>query len=111
MSVKLRLARGGSKKKPFYRLVAADTRAPRDGRYLEKIGTYNPMNKDLNINKESVEKWLGEGAIPSDTVTKLLISEGFSLTPAHESRVAKAKNSKSEARAAAKEAAKAKEEA
>lgn len=110
MAVKLRLARGGQKKKPFYRIVAADARFSRDGRYLEKLGTYNPMNKEIVLNKESAQKWLDEGAIPTDTMTNLLIKEGFALTPAHEVRVAKAKNSKTEARAAAKaEAATAKE--
>lgn len=77
--VRLRLARAGGKKKPFFRLVAADKRMKRDGRYIEKLGTYNPLTKDLVINKESVEKWLSEGASASETVTKLLIKEGFDL--------------------------------
>lgn len=79
MAVKIRLARSGAKKKPFYRLVAADTRMKRDGRFLEKLGTYNPASKELIINKESVEKWLGTGASASETVAKLLNKEGFNI--------------------------------
>ncbi len=77
--VRIRLARTGSKKKPLYRLVAADKRFKRDGRFLEKLGTYNPMTKELNFNKESIEKWLSVGASASETVSKLLNKEGFDL--------------------------------
>ena len=67
MAMKIRLARGGSKKRPFYRVVAADSRMPRDGRYVEKLGTYNPLlAKDnaerVQLNMERVNYWLGEGA-------------------------------------------------
>ncbi len=77
--VRIRLARAGAKKKPFYRIVAADQRMKRDGRFLEKLGTYNPLTKELTINKENIEKWLSSGAQATDTVTKLLIKEGFDL--------------------------------
>jgi len=78
MSVRLRLARGGAKKRPFYRIVAADTRAPRDGRFLEKLGTYNP-NTDpstVTLNMPRVEYWIGTGALPSDTVARLIKNFG-----------------------------------
>ncbi len=77
--VRIRLARAGAKKSPFYRIVAADKRMKRDGRFLEKLGTYNPLTKELNIERESIEKWLSEGASPSETVVKLLNKEGFNL--------------------------------
>ena len=77
MSVALRLSRGGSKKRPFYRIVAADVRAPRDGRFLERLGTYNPMVKKDNperviINTERVKYWLSVGARPTERVQKFL---------------------------------------
>ena len=74
MAVKLRLMRMGAKKRPFYRIVATDSRSRRDGEYLELIGTYNPINseKDVKINEEVALKWLNNGAIPSDTVRNLL---------------------------------------
>lgn len=81
--VRIRFARAGAKKSPFYRIVAADKRMKRDGRFLEKLGTYNPLTKELNINKEGIEKWLSLGASPSDTVTRLLIKEGFNLKPTY----------------------------
>lgn len=77
--VRIRLARAGAKKSPFYRIVAADKRMKRDGRFLEKLGTYNPITKEVIIKRESVEKWLSEGASPSETVVKLLNKQGFSL--------------------------------
>ena len=86
MSVSLRLSRGGSKKRPFFRIVAADVRSPRDGRYLERLGTYNPMlSKDdpnrISINKERIKYWLSVGAKPTDRVTKFLAKEGLAETP------------------------------
>jgi small subunit ribosomal protein S16 len=78
MSVRLRLARGGAKKRPFYRIVAADTRSPRDGRFLEKLGTYNP-NTDpstVELNMPRVEYWIGNGAQPSETVARLIKNFG-----------------------------------
>lgn len=72
--VKLRLQRFGSKKRPFYRIVAADVRAPRDGKFLDIIGTYDPLTEPatIKINKEKAEKWLSDGAKPTDTVKSLL---------------------------------------
>lgn len=69
----------GRKKRPFYRIVAADSRAPRDGKYLEKIGTYNPLTKpaEVHIEKEAALKWLLTGAIPSETVRNLLSDHGI----------------------------------
>lgn len=72
--VKIRLARHGAKKKPFYRIVAADARSPRDGRYIELIGTYDPLQNPagVQIKKEKLEKWLQNGAQPTDTVARLI---------------------------------------
>jgi len=77
--VRIRLARAGAKKSPFYRIVAADKRMKRDGRFLEKLGTYNPTTKEVVIKRENIEKWLSVGASPSETVVKLLNKEGFNL--------------------------------
>ena len=78
MAVKLRLKRMGSKQKPFYRIVAADSRSPRDGRFIETVGTYNPILKDNNItvDEEKVSKWINNGAQPTDTVKNLLTKVG-----------------------------------
>lgn len=78
MAVKLRLKRMGSKQKPFYRIVAADSRSPRDGRFIETVGTYNPILKDNNItvDEEKVAKWVSNGAQPTDTVKNLLSKVG-----------------------------------
>ena len=77
MAVKIRLRRMGAKKKPFYRIVVADSRAPRDGRFIEEIGYYNPVSepKQIKINDEKANKWLGVGAQPTETVKKLLQSQ------------------------------------
>ena len=79
MAVKIRLQRHGSKKRPFYRLVAADSRAPRDGRYLEIIGTYNPTTDPatVKIDAEKANKWLNEGAQATDTVKNLFSKAGI----------------------------------
>ena len=80
MATKIRLKRMGSKKKPFYRVVVADSRAPRDGRFIEEIGHYNP-NVDpatVEIDAEKAKKWLNTGAKPSDTVKSLFKSKGIS---------------------------------
>ena len=79
MAVKIRLARYGAKKRPFYRIVVADGRYPRDGRFLENVGTYNPMVEpnELSLKKERIEYWLGQGAKPTDTVNSLLKKEGL----------------------------------
>ena len=78
MAVKLRLKRMGSKQKPFYRIVAADSRSPRDGRFIETVGTYNPIVKENNVtvNEELAIKWLNNGAQPTDTVKSLLSKAG-----------------------------------
>lgn len=68
MAVKLRLKRMGAKKRPFYRVVAADSKSPRDGRFIELVGTYNPLTGEKSINEEVALKWLSNGAIPTDTV-------------------------------------------
>ena len=74
MAVKIRLRRMGAKKAPFYRVVVADSRYPRDGRFIEEIGTYNPMTvpATINIDGEKAKKWIGNGAQPTDTVKALL---------------------------------------
>ncbi len=81
MAVKLRLLRMGRKKKPFYRIVAIDTKSRRDGRYLDKVGYYDPLTKPatVNIDKEKVLGWLEKGATPSETVFNLLQKEGIAL--------------------------------
>jgi small subunit ribosomal protein S16 len=81
MSVRIRLARGGTKKRPFYRIVATDSRDPRDGRFLEKLGTYNPIlpsdsPERLVLREERVRYWLGVGAQPSDRVARFLDTAG-----------------------------------
>ena len=79
MAVKLRLKRMGSKQRPFYRIVAADSRAPRDGRFIEEIGYYNPIETPavVKIDEEKAQKWLSDGAIPTDTVKNLLSNVGI----------------------------------
>ena len=77
MAVKLRLTRMGAKKRPTYRIVATDSRRPRDGQYLELIGTYSPLEEKVKINEEVALKWLTTGAIPTDTVRNLLSKEGI----------------------------------
>ena len=79
MAVKIRLQRHGSKKRPFYRLVAADSRARRDGRYLEIIGTYNPTTEPatVKIDEDKARKWLNEGAQTTDTVKNLFAKAGI----------------------------------
>jgi len=76
--VKIRLKRMGAKKTPFYRIVVADSRYPRDGRFIEQIGTYNPLTdpSTINIDNEKALKWLGQGAQPTDTVKELLKISG-----------------------------------
>lgn len=72
--VKIRLKRIGAKKKPFYRVVVADSRSPRDGKFIEEIGTYAPMNEEnkFSIDQEKVKDWMAKGAQPTDTVKRLL---------------------------------------
>ena len=79
MAVKLGLKRMGSKAKPFYRIVAADSRSPRDGRFLEVVGTYNPVKGQevVTVNEEKAMYWLSNGAIPTDTVRSILSKQGI----------------------------------
>ncbi len=79
MSVKIRLSRKGSKKKPFYRIVVADVEAPRDGRFLEVVGTYDPLKDPalVTLKEERVKYWMDEGAQPTDTVRSLFKKEGI----------------------------------
>ncbi len=78
MAVKIRLRRMGAKKAPFYRVVVADARSPRDGRFIEEIGTYNPLKNpgEIKIDAEKAQKWLSNGAQPTDTVRALLKKSG-----------------------------------
>ncbi len=78
MAVKIRLTRKGTKKKPFYRIVAADIEMPRDGRFLELLGTYDPMVEPaaITLKEERIQYWLGEGAIPTTTVKSILKKQG-----------------------------------
>ena len=82
MALAMRLSRGGRKKRPFYRIVVADKRMPRDGRYIERLGTYNPLlAKDdenrVNLNEDRIKHWLGEGAKPTDRVARFLETAGI----------------------------------
>ena len=79
MAVKMRLRRMGQKKAPFYRIIVADSRAPRDGRFIEEIGYYNPMTEpaDIKIDEEKAKKWLGNGAQPTNTVKTLFKKTGI----------------------------------
>ena len=123
MSLKIRLARGGAKKRPFYRIVVADSRMPRDGRYLEKVGTYNPMlPKDhedrVKLVEESIKSWMGKGAKPTDRVQRILAAAGMMDAPEireqpkqsqmkekAKARLAEKAEKEAEAKAAAEEAA------
>ena len=79
MAVKIRLRRMGQKKAPFYRIIVADSRSPRDGRFIEEIGTYDPNNdpSTYNVNEELAKKWLANGAQPTDTVARIFKSAGI----------------------------------
>ena len=86
MALKIRLARGGAKKRPFYRIVVAEASAPRDGRYVERVGTYNPMvpkdhDQRLTLKAERITYWLGQGARPTERVQKMLAGAGLAEAP------------------------------
>ena len=86
MSLKIRLARGGAKKRPYYRIVIADSRSPRDGRFIEKVGTYDPMkSKDdptrLSLETDKIQAWLTKGAQPTDRVLRFLDAAGLAKRP------------------------------
>ena len=87
MALKMRLARGGSKKRPYYHIVIADARAPRDGRFIEKVGAYNPLlpkdsEERVKLNVERVQHWLAKGAQPTDRVLRFLDVAGLAKRPA-----------------------------
>ena len=90
MAVKMRLKRMGAKKRPFYRIVVADSRFPRDGRFIEEVGYYNPVENPavVKVDKELAMKWLNNGATPTDTVRDILSKEGI-LKEFHESKMVK----------------------
>lgn len=127
MSLKIRLARAGSKKRPYYHIVVADVRAPRDGRFVEKIGAWNPtLPKDVErvtLDADRVKHWLGHGAQPTDRVLRFLDQAGLAKRPARsnpekavpgkkaQERIALAKQAEEEAAAKAAEAAQAAAEA
>ena len=96
MGLKIRLARGGAKKRPYYRVVIADVRSPRDGRFIEKVGTYNPLlAKDdenrINLNEDRIKHWLGHGAVPTDRVARFLGEAKIIDMPAAKNNPEKAK--------------------
>jgi small subunit ribosomal protein S16 len=87
MALKIRLARGGSKKRPYYRIVVADVRAPRDGRFIEKVGTYNPLlpkdsEERVTLKTDRIEHWIKQGAQPTDRVLRFLDAAGMAKRPA-----------------------------
>lgn len=87
MAVRIRLSRGGSKKRPFYRVVVADARAPRDGRFIERLGSYNPMLPQDHadrfvVDQEKVKEWLAKGATPTERLEKMFANLGLVAKPA-----------------------------
>ena len=87
MAVRIRLSRGGSKKRPFYRVVVADARAPRDGRFIERLGSYNPMLPQDHadrfvVDQEKVKEWLAKGATPTERLEKMFANLGLIAKPA-----------------------------
>lgn len=109
MALKIRLARGGAKKRPFYRIVVADARCPRDGRFIEKVGTYNPLlptdhAERLRLDTESVKKWLAVGAQPTDRLVRIFANLGLVAQPVRAEQT-KASAPKAKAQQRAKEAA------
>lgn len=93
MSVKIRLKRIGAKKVPFYRIVVADSRSPRDGRFIEEIGTYNPLTEPatVKVNQERANYWVGVGAKPTDTIHRLFKNYGVYQEKSAEAKVAEEK--------------------
>ena len=118
MTLKIRLSRGGAKKRPVYRIVVADSRMPRDGRFIEKLGTFDPLKaKDdatrLLLNHDKAKDWLTKGAQPTDRVLRLLAGVGLATRPAHNNpqKAVPKKKAQERAAAAAELAAKAAEAA
>jgi len=109
MAMKIRLARGGSKKRPFYRIVATDSRMPRDGRFIEKLGIYNPLlakdnEERVKMDVERIQHWLGQGAQPTDRISRMLEAAGV-LPKKERANLKKAvPGKKAQARAAEKSA-------
>ena len=91
MGLKIRLSRAGAKKRPYYHIVVADSRSPRDGRFIEKLGTYNPMldkghPERITLKSERVQHWLSVGALPSERVSRFLGDAGLTPKPEHHNR-------------------------
>ncbi len=110
MAVKIRLARGGAKKRPFYRIVVADERAPRDGRFIEKVGTYSPLlpsdsAERVTLDLERIQHWLDHGAQPTDRVLRFLDAAGLLKRPARNNPQKAVPGKKSQERADARAAA------
>lgn len=109
--LRIRLTRGGAKKRPHYRIVVADSRAPRDGRFIERLGTYNPMlakddERRVVLKQERIQYWIGVGAQPSDRVARFLAQAGMAAAPAIPEQTKKDKpKAKAQERAAEKAAA------
>jgi small subunit ribosomal protein S16 len=107
MSLKIRLARAGAKKRPYYHIVVADSRSPRDGRFIEKVGSYNPMlpaeHEDrIRLQNERITHWLSEGALATDRVARFLGNAGLMAKPTwREQPIQSAPKKKAQARAAA----------
>jgi small subunit ribosomal protein S16 len=111
MSLKIRMSRGGAKKRPFYSIVVADSRSPRDGRFIEKLGTYNPMldrghPERVTLKTERIQHWLKVGALPSDRVARFLGEAGLAPKPEYNETPKKsAPKTKAQERAKAAQAA------
>ncbi len=109
MALKIRLSRGGAKKRPFYRIVVADARSPRDGRFIEKIGTYNPLlptdhAERIVLDDEKVKQWLAVGAQPTDRLVRVFAARGLVAAPTRPDQTKKSQP-KAKAQQRAKEAA------
>ena len=109
MSLKIRLARAGAKKRPFYRIVVADSRSPRDGRFIDKLGTYNPLlprehAERVRLDEERVRQWLAKGAQPTDRVLRFLDAAGLMKRPARNNPTKAQPGKKAQERAAARAA-------
>ncbi len=128
MALKIRLARGGAKKRPYYRIVVADSRMPRDGRFIEKVGSYNPLlprdsENRVTLNEDRIRHWIGHGARPTDRVNRFLDAAGIMKRDPRnnpkkalpgkkaQERIEEARQAEEDAKAAAAEAAAAPEEA
>lgn len=109
MSLKIRLSRGGAKKRPFYRIVVADSRAPRDGRFIEKIGTYNPMlaknAERVVLDTEKAKAWMEKGALPTDRVLRFFDEKGLMTRKARNNPQKAEPGKKAQERLAAQKAA------